>query len=106
MSRLTSFASGKSGLSGWESLMLATVSVEAAGACAVLPSDVARAVGARAELARAGVAREGVDRWRGAGSASLLLALTGAACSRTTSVAFLSSRKPWNDGWRSAPSLL
>src|SRR5438552_15589542 len=32
----------------------------------------------------------------------------GGACgsSRTTSVAFLSARRPWNDGWRSAPSLL
>src|SRR5258705_11022247 len=32
----------------------------------------------------------------------------GADCasSRTTSVAFLSVRSPWNDGWRSAPSLL
>jgi hypothetical protein len=38
--------------------------------------------------------------WAGARSA----AATRSARSRTTSRAFLSSRSPWNDGWRSVPS--
>src|SRR5512143_4305605 len=106
-------ASGKYGLSGWVSFTPATMS---AGDCDGTAADVLAERFTTAVAVFAGAAardfgaleRAGARKWRGEAAAAGGSAPFGfgAGSSRTTSVALLSSRSPWNDGCRSAPSSL